>query len=654
MHVSNQVVARLPQTVTIIASLLLGGCTTHLFVKVDFPEGWKPSATIEKCNAPAAPFSPDVALLADPQLHNIYGGGLMTDSLLMEPITRVAVRPPALNLWSEIVLGSFASELLTRFNTGSQQEHREPILLVLGDASNVACTGELKHFFDVLNASTHGVGAWLTLHGNHDSYMMGNLNSYGRHKNLPPLKPTTTAKGIASPLSDSQYTAAECREFAYDRNTQCSRPFGLSSWAAACADPLIDSVPSYKGVWLRHYLGQLEQQQVHFAVDGTPATSEAGGQLDASLCAPHRKFEGTADATSPLGHRDYWVTGEMFSRIRVSGDAECNFPRLAYELNTYRSYAVQSFKLNSEIRAILIDTDHRPEVMRGGPGAVREKLPGENGNIDDEGKDGDQLRDIALHVFRARKDGQRVVFFAHHPLSQLPSSLQSALLMHHPIAYISAHTHAESSVAKHRVNDGSFVELNVASTTDWPMEGMMLSVAKNKLRWKVVGLRSDMEGKDGSVCAYEKAQFAPDESTCHKLLDDGGRGELRDYTAYKSAPGQLHHQLCYLADELNWLKTGNWPGDRSLFTRVPSSLAEGKSWMTTATSMALLVNDLREQARRSKEARNFAICTAMRASFAESKTYGATDGAIERSSDVNAAALFSGAEVSSPDPPTGR
>src|SRR5262249_26390260 len=137
-------------------------------------------------------------------------------------------------------------------------------------------------------------------------------------------------------------------------------------------------------------------------------------------------------------------------------------------LNSYRSFIVQSVDLNEAVRAVLLDTDHRRTRIGLDP---TETWAGVSGYMEEE-----QLAEVARHVERAHKTGQKAVFFGRHLLLELPDAARRRVLSFEPLAFVSAHTHADSSVVLQRVNGGRFVELNVGSTTDWPQESMLLEV----------------------------------------------------------------------------------------------------------------------------------------------------------------------------------
>jgi hypothetical protein len=614
------------------------------------------------CLKPEENVIADVGLLADTQLNNYYGARLRTQSKLADRVARVAARPPALDLFSDAVLSAFLREMAGELRAAATTTQRPPLFLFLGDATNTACTGELSRFFDIMSSKENGGITWLMVHGNHDSFMMGNFNVYRRGTNIRDaarfISPFDDVREVSH--SDSDWTAAESRMFAYD-DASCTNDFFWSdgSWAAACAEPDTESVPTYKGAWLRRYLSRLESQGVELEVDGRRVSAKPGGELDAARCLPPRRVQGRGAVGHDLTQRSFRLSGEIYARSRVDADDECSFAEEG--ANSYLSYVVQSFDLTPRIRAILIDTDHRDDTLCpwwNRPHCVPNRAAGVVGRMANN-----QLDEIALHV-KAAKD-QRVVFFGHHPLGELEQDIQHKLMAHKPLAYISAHTHYASSVLTHAVHGGRFLELNVGSTTDWPMETMLLDASTGELRWRVLGLRTPQEvldderalnssGPAASVCGYKQVRFYVGEEECKKK--GFVEKDPKKYMFYKDFDDK-YHNLCLTRQALKSIHA-RWPCEDTadkqcaLFDPLKPTLddadflREGTNWLEPARSMSDVISSLRYKAMLEGSAQQtFAICEAAAASKVEGKSSQWADHPLPRTATIQSAALFSRAKV---------
>lgn len=115
----------------------------------------------------------------------IVCGGVLVALAGCSKVARLTTRLPAVagagvsierldNVLGQVVLGTFVSYL-----AGALVGSKHPLILMLGDAANVSCTGEFDRLIASM-ASKGGDRAWLAVHGNHDSFMSGNLSVYQR------------------------------------------------------------------------------------------------------------------------------------------------------------------------------------------------------------------------------------------------------------------------------------------------------------------------------------------------------------------------------------------------------------------------------------------------------------------------------------------
>lgn len=637
--------------ISLCSAMLLGsGCVKALSIK------WRPppprGSIALTCEQPVFDPESSVLITADSQFHNQFGSGLFTNSRLSYVATRVAIRPPALNLWNDVLLYSFVQELYKEVQPASGAP-RPALMFFLGDAGDISCTDEYQRFEKVMQdfsnstitATDGAAGApqqrstftWLMVHGNHDSYMMGNLNAYGR----------TDDNRIIDRLAEGEYTSGESMDYGLNGAQRCSRALNrwARSWAGACAHPTRDSIPMNKGVWLRSYLKSLGAQVQYFvtlAGEAQPRESAPTrhGPLDASVCLPPRALSGQPRPDTELAHRDYFLTGRVYSRRRLAGESRC--PAVdalpVPIINPYNSFIVQSLDIDKDVRAILIDTSQIPRLI--GPGSIT-SAAGSVGNIDDE-----QMKEIFRHAEYARSKGKRISFFAHNPLTDLPKRQQKILLSLNPIAYVSGHTHFESSVIRHKVGGGDLLELNVGSTADWPMEAMILSVKPQKVDWRVYGVREPAE-VSGSIagapaCNYKQVSWAPQRRVCEEF---GLRSDYLDY-AKKGGP-MITHDLCALQTELRTV-VGSMPDSfvkPEELCGIRAELVESTNWIPTAAEMSVAVDRWRQAAREPGVVRALALCQGIAASRAANTNRGFTDAVPERSANVSPAASYTTAAV---------
>ncbi len=123
-------------------------------------------------------------LLADNQLNYLYGDPIWLKSGLTDKVVKVAIRPVQQDLFGQDML-RWVLELY-----GS----RLPVIH-LGDATNMACSGEFEAFLEVMSAATK---SWVMAPGNHDAYLFGNM-----HFNLGEW--SATCRGADGPMTKDRF-----------------------------------------------------------------------------------------------------------------------------------------------------------------------------------------------------------------------------------------------------------------------------------------------------------------------------------------------------------------------------------------------------------------------------------------------------------------
>lgn len=381
--------------------------------------------------APAAPpAEPALFVLADPQLHNVFGAQLRQMLLPADWASKVAVRAPELNLLAPLVL---RHTLAQRDVLGAGQA---PTVL-LGDATNIACSGEWDDFAAEMQ---HGAGLWLMAHGNHDSYLMGTTNTW-----VPTAASWVPDGGMADsalPLDESYF-----KPRAVPVNAAGS--LWKKNWPDACARPAATAdalgSPMNKPRWLARYAAMLEPHGLDWATNGPADKSGA-------------RITSTVRAGSPLAALNYRMQGRWYRAHPGVVEGQFDYRR------AWSTYVVQAFDLGPQHTMILIDTSVCPNGR-----LTWGRNTGTNACVGKE-----QLADIDALLAQAK--GRRIVMGAHFPLDDLEDDERDALVARLTAAdpqgwtYLSGHTHDALTVTAY----AGGVDVNIGSTTDWPMEAHVL------------------------------------------------------------------------------------------------------------------------------------------------------------------------------------
>jgi len=280
-------------------------------------------------------------------------------------------------------------------------------ILHLGDAIDLACEGEFREFLEVMQCTDK---PWLMVPGNHECFYFG---SY-----------------------DPRYP---------------------EMWEDACYGA---GSPIQKDHYIRLYVAAILGQDD----PGTLALADALGLREVRKQDPFALQKRIPD-------RFHWEApdGTGGFLIAIAWNIDSTRP--------WRSFILQRADLTGRgersipFHAILMDTCQYAELPAMVPNAW-DNYPLElNCGLTGEML-ADQLRIIRKWV-EARKENL-LTFVVHHPLDQLASKSRSSLLWlwrhSRTGGAISGHTH-EGHYYYHELGDGRVaLELNVASTSDWPME----------------------------------------------------------------------------------------------------------------------------------------------------------------------------------------
>lgn len=266
--------------------------------------------------------SESILFVADPQIHNVYAMSLLQMNKVSDVFIEVAVRPPELNILAPLIF----EELVEKNN----KKNNPNAMIVLGDITNIACSGESRTFYKALNKSRKKNIPTLIAHGNHDSYMMGTTNYYfpwtshsnENHSKNKEWKKYTEASRYSSsniPIDENWWP---------DSNISTKAE---TNWNHACYQPNGDSTPMNKSRWLAQYFEFLSKQGLNKnTIKGSKTNDEFLLTFD-------------INANSILGKNNYKIDG-YYSKPKFGGTtAESVFT------SVYNSFIVQSIDINKKI-----------------------------------------------------------------------------------------------------------------------------------------------------------------------------------------------------------------------------------------------------------------------------------------------------------------
>lgn len=426
--------------------------------------------------------SDEVALLflADPQVHNAYGTSLKQMFPLADWVSKVAIRPPEVNLLAPLTL---------RHAIVTGQARLDPVnrtVIVLGDGTNIGCSGEADVFDAEFTRATARPGTVrLMAHGNHDSYLMGTVNAYG-------------PAGANAWTPGQTMTASLPVDEAWWNPTDAPVNTGTSlqgrNWLDACYKPAgadtAAGTPMNKLRWLARYARSLQPHGLVQTGDGA---------------APHDglKFSGAASPGSALAALNYRSRG-IWYRPRPQAGRGGDYAR------AWDSFMVQAVDIDDRHALVLIDTS----VCRNARGGLRFAWTNAGTHSCIGRAQFDSIQALVDQIPKSRN----VIFAGHFPLKDLKSRERRRLIAMMQDAnpsgwtYVSGHTHEELSLTPYPGG----VDWNIGSTTDWPMESHVLrfdAASSHVLRHESTVLtaqvqpldyasQSDMAGRYSELCRH--------------------------------------------------------------------------------------------------------------------------------------------------------
>jgi Calcineurin-like phosphoesterase len=401
-------------------------------------------------------------LVADCQLHNLYSKALPERNLAIKSVSATSIRPPPLDMFA----GDVLAWILAHGAPGAD------VVLHLGDAMDLACTGEFDAFLRVMEGAKR---PWFMAPGNHDFFYFGSYDPEDR--------------GL---WEDAAHGAGEV--LPKDRFIRLYVAALLSQ-----EDPGIRAFAEALGPAGRDLPAAFEWQ----APPGVPGFLDAiAWKIDAER--PWRSF--------------------VIQRIDLTGPAEDD-PRIC-------AYLVDSCQYAR--RPELVPNAWECYPLHLNCGFTGEMLP-------------DQLR--TLRGWIEGGPGGHGVLMCHHPFTNLAPRTKSSLgwlWRENRIGMmVTAHTH-EGYFRHHDLGEGpEQIELNLGSTTDWPMEwrtlqGYVRSDGQVYIRTPRSTLVETLREEDGYFLRdWEVPRDAPDDYRRYKQ-GEAGAGLIFDfYMAHHLTPPWL-------------------------------------------------------------------------------------------------------------------
>lgn len=452
-----------------------------------------------------------IAFIADPQIHNIYGLGLKQMSAISDIVSKVAVRPPELNILAPLVLETLTAE--------SSSQYDNHAIVVLGDATNIACSGEYETFLKSIQAGRTQNLPLFMAHGNHDSYLMGTVNHYFPLDSQTDWKPKNMG-GSMLPTDESWWGTTAISSSHY------------SNWRDGCFQPVSStsnqSTPMNKSRWLAKYIDFLKNDGLF-------------------LVAGDEKTESTNDSVVMIFSS---AEGSILNKLNFSAKGRWYRPKFgdtpseSYFTSTYKSFLVQSIDFD-KTRMIIIDTS-LCEKARGGWMFFFSNA-GQNACIGSE-----QLEVIEEYISQVPSNS-KLVLAGHFPLDDLSNSERKKLLKvasaSNSWVYMSAHSHHAIS----QLDWASGVEINVGSTTDWPMEASNVWFESNQATPVV----STIVNQNAGLPQYTKSNYQGESEVCRHLAAAKKLANLKVNNIVEEWISPKTDSKCEVSKQGSWEYFGN-------------------------------------------------------------------------------------------------
>jgi hypothetical protein len=371
----------------------------------------------------AVPASIQVFLVADNQQQYLYGDPVWIRTSLVDKFVASAVRAPQLDMFGPSVLEWVVETY------GEQAP-----FIHLGDGLNLSCSHEFENFLCTMSKAKNG---WYMAPGNHDGIYFGSSGS------------------------ETEWAAA-CRGVTPDV-IHCDENEGRLGRVSGEPDR-----PFTKAMFVDSYIQRALVPNANLdAIDPGVAAF-----------ANSRRANVTRGASSK----------PAVERWDYAGSEPAFFTRAAWRIDRqrpYRSFIVQELTATRRdrrnpytVKFILLDTSdyrHSPELVPIPPHVN----PGSTGDLSQE-----QVAVVEAWLKDAESipsgaNPPIVVFMGHHPFGALKAEARQEFERlrreHQVLLYVSAHTHRGDYFI--RGDDASsWLELNLGSLVDWPLEFREFSV----------------------------------------------------------------------------------------------------------------------------------------------------------------------------------
>jgi hypothetical protein len=470
-------------------------------------------------------------LFADSQLHAVAGASARSKGWFIDKwISKTAIRPPTLDLWSEAVL----AETSVRMRT----EAPEIPAFFLGDGVNASCIEEYERFLRVL--ADHD--RWFGVFGNHDGYYMGNMNfSINQPEGDYSWQGVCARDGVAS-----HRVSAERRAMAALERQLFDIPRGIPTYTELGILTKSHAVIMYlKALHSREAIGKDPLAIGSWRWENCTTTNSTS-------CQPSWVYR-----WPPLADTATRPTANLKVTARIDGSMYAS----AEGVQAWRAFLVQDVALEGGSRALLADTSdfvNDPPARRGlgdfiawsAAKLVRcprvptaRSIPGVCGEVND-------MQTAELLLFLTESPTSRFFVLGHHPFRDLRSDTAKRLagLFNSQgfITYISGHTHDPIGTMSTGAN--AQWELNIASTTDWPMQYARVDYTWNPNEHHKAALTV-------SIKAIEPAEST---EACPLSREEGGAAEEMDY---KKPDRYVDRALHVLAHAVRLARLKGWSGN---------------------------------------------------------------------------------------------
>ncbi|MFW6067312.1 MAG: hypothetical protein ACOC97_03170 [Myxococcota bacterium] len=222
--------------------------------------------------------------------------------------------------------------------------------------------------------------------------------------------------------------------------------------------------------------------------------------------------------------------------------------------------------------------------------------------------------------------GAPIVLMAHHPYDDLKRPAKRAVdrfrRKHRVLTYVSAHTH-DGGFRVHPGDDESWVELNVGSMVDWPIEYRTLQLFSSRESEERVLLRSPLfrigqMWRDASATDVPRCE-EPWKAVGNHYVSYGELGGLDAHAMKRRLMESLLETFDHLLQAVpSHPDNPVWPdgteGDEAVRARIAQALEEGDVGPMVALARQLDDFDRARQAADPRQQADFRLCQAMWAS----------------------------------------